>query len=203
MESTELVRPQCEARSKRTGVQCKRPSLKDTNVCEFHGGLAGRPIIHGKNSRFLERLPVEYQHTFIDFLEDFNPVQVLALLQTYLVMEIDSIARAINRLNEAEDDPEEYLKMDRRLTRDLESASRNATRTIESIVKAREAVVGKKVVVSFTNHQIPEEIKYEANKFLNQFLSWLPGVLCERCRATVADELANRQQTILDADEEF
>lgn len=34
---------QCQAKSKRTRLQCKAPAIKGKNVCRFHGGLSTGP----------------------------------------------------------------------------------------------------------------------------------------------------------------
>ena len=55
---------QCQAKSKRTRLQCKAPAVKGKNVCRTHGGLSTGPkteqgrqrcaeakTIHGKDTR--------------------------------------------------------------------------------------------------------------------------------------------------------
>lgn len=34
---------QCQARSRRTGLQCRAPAIKGKRVCRFHGGLSTGP----------------------------------------------------------------------------------------------------------------------------------------------------------------
>jgi len=54
----------CQAKSKRSGLQCKKPALAGKNVCDFHGGrstgpktpegrqrIADTKTIHGNDSR--------------------------------------------------------------------------------------------------------------------------------------------------------
>jgi hypothetical protein len=38
-----IVCKQCQATSKRTGLQCKAPAIKGKNVCRTHGGLSTGP----------------------------------------------------------------------------------------------------------------------------------------------------------------
>lgn len=55
---------QCQAKSKRTGVQCRAPAMRGKRVCRFHGALSSGPktaqgraacakakTIHGQVSR--------------------------------------------------------------------------------------------------------------------------------------------------------
>ena len=59
-----IVCRQCQAKSKRTRLQCKAPAMKRKNVCRTHGGLSSGPkteqgrqrcaeakTIHGKDTR--------------------------------------------------------------------------------------------------------------------------------------------------------
>ena len=59
-----IVCRQCQAKSKRTRLQCKAPAIKGKNVCRTHGGLSTGPkteqgrqrcaeakTIHGKDTR--------------------------------------------------------------------------------------------------------------------------------------------------------
>ncbi|MDO8673060.1 MAG: hypothetical protein Q7O66_16755 [Dehalococcoidia bacterium] len=49
--------PRCHAKAHRTGEQCRRAAMHGKTVCSTHGGLAGRPIIHGRYSKSLEKHP--------------------------------------------------------------------------------------------------------------------------------------------------
>ena len=50
----------CCAKSKSTGERCKKPVVPGRRVCRLHGGLGGRPIVHGRRSRALGRLKEAY-----------------------------------------------------------------------------------------------------------------------------------------------
>jgi hypothetical protein len=54
----------CEARSKRTGEQCKAPAIRGKSKCKFHGGLSTGPrsqegrnrcaaakLVHGRETK--------------------------------------------------------------------------------------------------------------------------------------------------------
>lgn len=49
--------PRCQAikvakEGKKYGEQCKNPAIHGRPFCKFHGGRAGRPIIHGGRSKY-------------------------------------------------------------------------------------------------------------------------------------------------------
>ncbi len=50
---------QCQAKSKRTGEQCKAHAVTGFRHCRMHGGVAnnGRPPTHGRYSKALEKHP--------------------------------------------------------------------------------------------------------------------------------------------------
>ena len=199
MEDETLVPTICSAHT-HGGEPCKQPAKPGWNVCHYHGANGGRPPVHGRYSKYAERVHKNYREDFYDFLNDYNPTQELALLRTTLLMMVDSLNRQIEYFEDLQDDPEEAEKFDRKIVQSITSLVNNCSRTIDSIVRAKEAMTGKKMVVTFTNAQIPEEVRHHAKEFLKQCLSWLPTVLCETCRTRVSDELQNRQQTVIEAD---
>lgn len=40
----------CKAKAKGSGERCKNPAMAGKTVCRFHGGMGGRPPIHGRYS---------------------------------------------------------------------------------------------------------------------------------------------------------
>lgn len=44
--------PQCHAKSKRTGCQCRAPAVTGWKVCRFHGARGGQPSGQA-NSRYI------------------------------------------------------------------------------------------------------------------------------------------------------
>lgn len=64
--------PQCTAKSKRSGVRCKRAAMHDRNVCYMHGGKTPRGIAssnykHGRYSKYApERLLERYHEAEAD-----------------------------------------------------------------------------------------------------------------------------------------
>jgi len=72
----------CQAKSKRSGQQCRKPALKSKNVCGFHGGrsrgpktiegrqrIAAAKTVHGRDSR-AEREQASTNSTYMRELED-------------------------------------------------------------------------------------------------------------------------------------
>lgn len=56
----------CTAQSKTTGKRCTKTVVPGRSVCRFHGGLGGRPIIHGRYSKSLGRLREAYEEARSD-----------------------------------------------------------------------------------------------------------------------------------------
>lgn len=76
--------PQCTAKSKRSGVRCKRLASIGSHVCAKHGANAGAPIKHG---RYSKRLPVRLAARYRELVNDKTLLQAqehLALLELML-----------------------------------------------------------------------------------------------------------------------
>ena len=56
----------CTAQSKTTKQRCTKTVVPGRSVCRFHGGLGGRPIIHGRYSKSLGRLREAYEEARSD-----------------------------------------------------------------------------------------------------------------------------------------
>jgi len=56
----------CTAQSKTTKQRCTKTVVPGRSVCRFHGGLGGRPIIHGRYSKSLGRLREAYEEARAD-----------------------------------------------------------------------------------------------------------------------------------------
>ena len=50
----------CRAKSKQHGGRCKKTKVPGRTVCRYHGGNAGRPIVHGRRSKALGRFREAY-----------------------------------------------------------------------------------------------------------------------------------------------
>lgn len=57
--------PQCHAKSKRSGVQCKKPAIK-YGVCRLHGGasLSGKDLPSYKHGRYSKHIPTRMAATY-------------------------------------------------------------------------------------------------------------------------------------------
>ena len=64
--------PRCQARSKRSGLQCRKPAVKGKSTCKLHGGTSTGPrtpegrqrcaearVIHGRERRQTRRVRAE------------------------------------------------------------------------------------------------------------------------------------------------
>ena len=76
--------PQCTARAKRSGQRCQLPARPGYAVCRVHGAgkgakRGGRPITHGRYSKFLRPEEVE---DFEAFKQEFDLNADLALAAT-------------------------------------------------------------------------------------------------------------------------
>jgi hypothetical protein len=76
--------PRCRAKAKRTGEQCKRLARLGYPVCSEHGAgkgakRGGRPIVHGRYSKFLQ--PDEMED-FEAFRQSFDLTEDLAFAAT-------------------------------------------------------------------------------------------------------------------------
>ena len=56
----------CTAQSKTTKERCTKPVVPGRSVCRFHGGLGGRPIVHGRYSKSLGTLRTAYEESRSD-----------------------------------------------------------------------------------------------------------------------------------------
>ena len=56
----------CTAMSKTTRERCTKPVVPGRSVCRYHGGLGGRPIVHGRYSKSLGRLREAYEEARAD-----------------------------------------------------------------------------------------------------------------------------------------
>ena len=75
---------QCTAKAKRSGVQCKRQARRGYPVCPMHGAgqrgrKGGRPVTHGRYSKFLQPEEVE---DFEAFKQHFDLTEDLAFAAT-------------------------------------------------------------------------------------------------------------------------
>lgn len=86
---------QCTARSKRTGVRCKRNCAPGFSVCKFHGQGAGAPVKKGNRSKFL---PANLQEKF-DEVEDSEE---LVINRDNIRMTEAMIRETLDRLKEGQ-----------------------------------------------------------------------------------------------------
>ena len=75
---------QCTAQAKRSGQRCLLPARPGYSVCRVHGAgkgrkRGGRPIVHGRYSKFLQPEEVE---DFESFKEHFDLTEDLAFAAT-------------------------------------------------------------------------------------------------------------------------
>jgi len=56
----------CTAKSRQTGNRCTKTVVKGRAVCRYHGGLGGRPIIHGRYSKAMGSLREAYEEAMND-----------------------------------------------------------------------------------------------------------------------------------------
>jgi hypothetical protein len=74
----------CNAKSKQTGERCRVWAVPGRAVCRFHGGLGGRPPVHGRYSKVLTNMKAKYESA----LEDDRVMdlrETLAVLDTALM----------------------------------------------------------------------------------------------------------------------
>lgn len=82
---------QCKAKAKGSGERCKNPAMEGKEVCRIHGGLAGRPPIHGRYSVTKRQ---SLQNKINDFYNDPSSGDLrseLALLRALLQERLDQI----------------------------------------------------------------------------------------------------------------
>lgn len=88
----------CTARSKRTGSQCKKDSMKGREVCYFHGGrsLKGIEAANFKHGRYSKSIPDRLSQRYQEALKDEERHDLrdeIALSET----KIDSLLDGIDR----------------------------------------------------------------------------------------------------------
>jgi len=87
----------CCAKAKSTGLRCGKGVVPGRRVCRIHGGLGGRPPIHGRYSQGLGRFREAYQEARSD-------PSLLDLRETLALMDV-AVQRAAERAADA-DTPE-------------------------------------------------------------------------------------------------
>ncbi len=71
----------CTAHAKQTGARCTKPVVPGRSVCRYHGGLGGRPIVHGRYSKSLGSLRAAYE-------ESRNDPTLLELRDTLALLDV-------------------------------------------------------------------------------------------------------------------
>lgn len=80
----------CTAKSKQSQERCQNWSVPGRTVCRFHGGLGGRPPVHGRYSKVLKGLKEKYESALDDDrLMDLR--ETLAVLDTALMEQMELV----------------------------------------------------------------------------------------------------------------
>lgn len=79
----------CTAQSKQTKERCSKPVVPGRSVCRYHGGLGGRPIVHGRYSKALGSLRDAYESAR-------NDPTLLELRDTLALLDV-VVQKAANR----------------------------------------------------------------------------------------------------------
>lgn len=82
----------CTAKSKQSGNRCTKPVVAGRSVCRYHGGLGGRPIVHGRYSKALGSLREAYE-------DSRNDPTLLELRDTLAVLDV-IVQKAAARVGE-------------------------------------------------------------------------------------------------------
>ena len=73
--------PRCQATSKRTKLQCRRPALKGKAVCDFHGGRSTGPKTEAGKARQRAAVTTSGRYTKAAIANMARGVRVLAELE--------------------------------------------------------------------------------------------------------------------------
>ncbi len=71
----------CQATSKRTKLQCRRPALKGKAVCDFHGGRSTGPKTEAGKARQRAAVTTSGRYTKVAIANMARSVRVLAALE--------------------------------------------------------------------------------------------------------------------------
>lgn len=98
---------QCQAKSKNTGVQCRRSAVNGKRVCTVHGGLTPSGIAspnfkHGRYSKHMKHLPPVYQESYMEHLA--NP-DLMSLRDDIALMDsrVDELFQDLSKLSGSAD----------------------------------------------------------------------------------------------------
>lgn len=110
--------PQCSARSKRTGEQCKAPAMQGKSVCHIHGGkspggIASPSLVTGRYSKYL---PLRLHERYAEALADGH---LIALREEISLLD-SRLADVLSRVDTGESG--EMWKTVQGLMRDVDKA---------------------------------------------------------------------------------
>ena len=90
--------PRCQASSKRTKLQCRRPALKGKAVCDFHGGRSTGPKTEAGKARQRAAVTTSGRYTKAAIANNARGMRVLAGLEDALyVMNMTAAPRTRGR----------------------------------------------------------------------------------------------------------
>lgn len=84
---------QCQAKSKQSGVQCKKPATQGYRVCRMHGAGGGAKSKNFRYSYNLEKNPIlrkNFEIIINDGLDDFDVSPEIALMRARLASALES-----------------------------------------------------------------------------------------------------------------
>ena len=144
----------CTAKSKQTQDRCTKSVVAGRAVCRYHGGLGGRPIVHGRYSKALGSLRGAYEEsrsdpTLMELRDTLAVLDVIVQKTAERVGQFDTTdfrARAIDLYQEAQasTDPQELrskLRLLGTLLRegtDEDGALKALSQAVERLAKRQE-----------------------------------------------------------------
>ena len=110
---------QCAAKSKRSGKRCKRYATRGKDKCRIHGGAT--PIKHGLRSKYQPAILMER-------IEEMLNSEKITDLKNMLAVQHFLLAMALEKLQEAESNPEAISGMLSNVQSIAETISKNIER---------------------------------------------------------------------------